>query len=170
MDREFPYYNFVGTGLYALTYGDVFRMVDDWIRNKSARSHHIACVNAFCVTLAMKDDRLRRIYNGADLAGPDGVPFVRWIKKSLGRPCDRIAAPDIIQQLAEHSKITGYTFYLYGGDSDVVVKMKGFLEDKFPHIRVVGYRSPPFRELTEEEDNEICDEINALKPDIIRGC
>ena len=45
--------------------------------------------------------------------------------------------------------------------------MKEFLEEKFPNIRIVGYRSPPFRLLTSEEDAAVCDEINRLKPDII---
>jgi len=159
--------NFIGTGIDAVTYKDIFNSVDKWIANKEGRSHHIACVNAFCVTLALKNKRLARIYNGADITGPDGVPFVKWIKRTLKVPCDRIAAPDTMLELAEHSKTTGYTFYLYGGDPDVVVKMKEYLEERFPHIKIVGYYSPPFRALTDEEDAAICEEINHLKPDII---
>ena len=159
--------NFLGVGLDAITYDEVFSKVDEWIADKSVRSHHIACINAFCVTLAMSDERLARIYSGADIAGPDGVPFVKWIKLFLKQPCDRIAAPDTILELARHSEKTGYTFYLYGGDSEVVVKMKEFLEQRFPHIRIVGYQSPPFRPLTDEEDAAVCDELNRLKPDII---
>ncbi|VAX09573.1 N-acetylmannosaminyltransferase [hydrothermal vent metagenome] len=165
--NTFKVANFIGIGIDAVTYEDIFNSIDKWIANKEGRSHHIACVNAFCVTLALKNKRLARIYNGADITGPDGVPFVKWIKRTLKVPCDRIAAPDTILELAKHSKTTGYTFYLYGGDPDVVVKMKQYLEDRFPHIRIVGYYSPPFRALTEEEDAAICEEINRLKPDII---
>ena len=159
--------NFLGIGLDAITYNEVFSKVDRWIADKSGRSHHIACINAFCVTLAMNDERLARIYNGSDIAGPDGIPFVKWIRAFLKQPCDRIAAPDTILELARHSEKTGYTFYLYGGDSEVVVKMKEYLEGRFPHIRIVGYQSPPFRPLTQEEDAAVCDELNRLKPDII---
>lgn len=159
--------NFLGVAIDALTYDDMFEMVDQWILNKSVRSHHIACINAYCVTLAMKDPRLARIYNGADIIGPDGMPFVWWIKRFLKVPCDRFAATDIILQLAEHSKQTGYTIYLYGGAPAIVVKMKEYLEERYPHIRIAGYTSPPFRPLTEEEDAAICDEINSLRPDII---
>lgn len=160
-------YNFIGTELDAITYEEIFEKIDGWIKDKDGRSHHIACINAFCATLATEDERLSRIYSMADIAGPDGIPFVKWIRRSLKKPCDRIAAPDTILELAKHSKKTGYTFYLYGGHPDVVVKMKEFLEGKFPHIQIVGYMSPPFRPLTEEEDEQICAEINALKPDII---
>ena len=45
--------------------------------------------------------------------------------------------------------------------------MKDKLEELYPHINIVGYQSPPFRPLTEMEDQAVCDEINKLKPDII---
>lgn len=165
--QEYPIVNFLGIGVDAITYEQVFQAVDGWISDKEGRSHHIACVNAFCVTSALKNPRLARIYNGADIAGPDGIPFVKWIRRALKVPCDRIAAPDTILELARHSAKTGYTFYLYGGAPEVVVKMKGYLEGRFPHVRIVGYYSPPFRELTPEEDSDLCAEINSLKPDII---
>lgn len=159
--------DFLGIKLDAVTYRELFDLVDAWVADKQGRSHHIACINAFCVTLAQKDARLRRIYNGADIAGPDGMPFVRWIRFFKSMPCDRIAAPDTILALSKESKQRNYTFYLYGGDPAMAVGMKDYLERRFPHIRIVGQRSPPFRPLTAEEDDEICREINALQPDII---
>lgn len=159
--------NMLGVGLDAVTYEDVFRKIDGWIADKEGRSHHIACVNAFNVALAQQNKELYRIYNSADITGADGMPFVRWIRAVKGLPCDRIAAPDTILKLAEHAKKKKYTFYLYGGSPEVCVKMKEFLEAKFPHIRIVGHYSPPFRQLTEEEDEAIVAEINRLQPDIV---
>ncbi len=159
--------NFLGIGIEALTYEDMFRKADSWLQDKRGRSHHIACINAFCVTLTLKNKRLAKIYNGADIAGPDGMPFVKWIHTFLKIPCDRFAAPDITLQFAERAKEKGYTFYLYGGAPDVVVEMKKYLEKKFPHIDIVGYYSPPFRILTKDEDEKIISEINNLAPDIV---
>ena len=159
--------NFLGVGLTPITYSQLFSLVDKWIKNKSGRSHHIACVNAFCCALALNNKEVKRIYNSADITGVDGMPFVRWIRLFKRQKCDRIAAPDTILELAKHSKITGYTFYLYGGAPDVCIKMKQYLENLFPYIKIVGCYSPPFRQLTEEEDQQIVDEINKLKPDII---
>ena len=159
--------NMVGVGLDPITYEELFKKVDGWIADKKGRSHHIACVNAFNVALSTKNRELYRIYNSADITGADGMPFVRWIRTVEGTPCDRIAAPDTILQLAAHAKIKNYTFYLYGGSPDVCVKMKEYLEQQFPHIRIVGHYSPPFRELTQEEDDQIVAEINRLKPDLI---
>jgi len=161
------YVNFVGIGVDAITYDKLFTKVDDWIADKTSRSHHIACVNAYNVALSVKNKELYRIYNNADITGADGIPFVKWINKIEKMDCDRIAAPDTILMLAEHAKVKNYTFYLYGGAPDVCVKMKEFLEEKFPHINIIGHMSPPFRKLTAEEDEKIINEINALQPDII---
>jgi N-acetylglucosaminyldiphosphoundecaprenol N-acetyl-beta-D-mannosaminyltransferase len=74
------FFNFTGVGIEAITYGEMEARVDHWLADKSSRSHHIACLNAYCISLAMLNDRLRRIYNHADISGPDGIPFVRWIR------------------------------------------------------------------------------------------
>jgi N-acetylglucosaminyldiphosphoundecaprenol N-acetyl-beta-D-mannosaminyltransferase len=145
----------------------MFDRIDEWLKSKDARSHHIACINAYCTTLAMNNERLRKIYNGADIVGADGIPFVLWIRKVLKARCDRLAAPDILLQLAHRAKHAGYSFYLYGGAPDVVANMKKTLEQKFPQINIVGVMAPPFRPLTEEEDREITNEINRLRPDIV---
>ena len=162
-----PVANFLGIGIDALTYGDLFTFVNEYISDKRRRSAHIACVNAYCATLAARDEKLTRIYNGADIVGADGYPFVLWIRHVLRRRTDRIAAPDTLLALAEHSRETGYTFFLYGGAPEVVVAMKGYLERRFPHIQIVGYLSPPFRQLTELEDANVCATINAVAPDIL---
>ncbi len=161
------YFNFAGTGIEALTYDDMEVRIDQWLGNKTGRSHHIACLNAFCVSLAIGDSRLREIYNSSDIAGPDGMPFVKWIRLFMNLHCDRFAAPDIVLHLAERARDKGYTFYLYGGAPDVLEKMKVFLLKRFPHINIVGANSPPFRALSVLEDDAICAEINVLKPDII---
>ena len=160
-------YNFIGVDIQALTYPEFFSAVDQWLSNKSGRSHHIAVINAFCAITAVKNPKVAEIYQKADLIGPDGMPFVYWLRKILKRPCDQFDASSIVMNLARESKNKRYTFYLYGGHPDTLNQMKARLESLYPHILVVGHRSPPFRPLTPEEDQAVCDEINRLKPDII---
>lgn len=160
-------YNFVGIDVEALVYSDFFDKVDRWIQDKIGRSHHVAIINAFCAAMALKDAKLKQIYREADLIGPDGRPFVYWLRLFLKTPCNQFDASSIVMELAREAKNKEYSFYLYGGDSDVVVKMKEKLELFYPHIQIVGYHSPPFRALNPEEDRAICDELNRLKPDIV---
>jgi N-acetylglucosaminyldiphosphoundecaprenol N-acetyl-beta-D-mannosaminyltransferase len=159
--------NFAGVGIEAMTYGEMDERIDRWTADKAGRSHHLACLNAYCVALSLRDDRLKRIYNSADVAGPDGMPFVRWMQRVMKMPCDRLAGADIMLHLAQRAKQRHYTFYLYGGEFEVLERMQAELLDAFPYLRIVGASSPPFRELSPEEDQAAVDEINALQPDIL---
>lgn len=162
-----PHVNFLGVPVHALTYDEMAARVDGWLKDKSGRSHHIACLNAYCLTLACDDPRLARIYRAADIAGPDGMPFVYWIRAVHRRACDRLYAPDVVLELAGRARRAGYSFYLYGATPDVLQRMEAHLKARFPYLHIVGRRSPPFRPLTADEDDELCREINALRPDVL---
>jgi len=159
--------NFVGVGVQALTYGDMLERIDKWRENKEARSRHIACINAYCLAKAIEDKQLRDIYNTADIAGPDGMPFVYWIRWIGGLRCDRFYAPDVLFQIVRRAREREYSFYFYGGAPQVLEKMIIYLKHKYPYINIVGFHSPPFRELTPDEDQRICEEINSKRPDIL---
>ena len=165
--RDLKLVNFIGVGVHALTYEDMFNRLDLWLVHKQDRSHHIACLNAYGLSLTLSDSHLAEIYSKADIAGPDGMPFVYWIRRIIGENCDRFYAPDIVLQIAQYAKSRNYSFYLYGGSPEVVLRMKQYLIDRFPYLRIVGTHSPPFRELSEAEDKAICAEINSLQPDIL---
>ncbi len=161
------HFNFLGIGIEALTLDTMGQRIDQWLLNKNSRSHHIACINAYCISLSLSDKRLNEIYNHSDIAGPDGMPFVRWIRIAVRRNADRFCAPDVALYLAKRAEEKGYTFYFYGGAPDVLDNMKKCLLSKFPYLRIVGSYAPPFRPLTAEEDAAICSEISGLKPDIL---
>ncbi len=164
---KYKRYNFLGTDVEALTYDDLYNMVDEWLKDKRSRSHHIAVINAYCSALAYKNSKISEIYNKADIVVPDGMPFVYWIRTFLNVPCDQFDASSVVTKLAEKSRNKNYTFYLLGGYPKITEKMKEKLEMMYPYINIVGYNCPPFRPLTKEEDQAICDEINRLKPDIL---
>lgn len=159
--------NFAGVMVDAVTYDDMFRLVDSWIAGESVRSHHIACINAYCAALALDDPYLTSIYNSADIAGPDGMPFVYWIRWLHKLACDRFYAPSVVSELIERSQRTGYSFYFYGGAPEVLERMITALMEQHPHLRVAGHYSPPFRPLSEDEDREVCERIDRASPDIL---
>ena len=153
-------YNFLGIEIEALTYTSLYDHVDNWLKSKNYRSHHIAVINAHCVMSAFKDRRVLNIYNRADLIGPDGMPFVYWLRLFRQTPCEQFDATNVLVKLIERAQEKQYSFYLYGGHPDVVANMKENLEKNYPYINILGYYSPPFRPLAQEEDDAICEEIN----------
>src|SRR5207244_1687193 len=67
----------------------------------------------------------------------------------------------------ERAERQGWRCYMYGGSEIVVNRLTERLTARFPHLQIVGAYSPPFRELTAEEDDAVTRALNAAKPEII---
>lgn len=119
------------------------------------------------VVSAKEDPKIEKIYNAATMAAMDGMPIVKIGRRS-GFTCERCAAPDIMGEVFAESIKQGKTHYFYGGkDIGVLEKLKTNITRDYPGIQIVGMHSPPFRPLNEEEDRQICKEINDLHPDLV---
>lgn len=116
---------------------------------------------------AKENVAIAEMYNKATVAAIDGMPIVK-IGLKKGFKCERCAAPDIMGKVFSESVKCGKKHYFYGGkNEEVLKKLKSNLEKTYPGIQIVGMYSPPFRDLTEEEDKRICEEINGLAPDFV---
>lgn len=127
----------------------------------------IDLVGVPAIISAKEDPKIAEMYNKSTMAAIDGMPIVK-IGLKKGFNCERCAAPDIMGMMFEESVKQGKTHYFYGGkDDEVLKKLRINLERDYPGIQIAGMYSPPFRPLTEEEDQQICDEINSLHPDFL---
>ena len=102
---------------------------------------------------------------------PDWLPrtgCLVWLSRLRGfRHVERVYGPDLMLALCERSVHTGYRHFFYGGDRDVPDRLAGNLQRRFQGLRVAGGHSPPFRALTDEEDEAIVKLIDAARPDIV---
>lgn len=159
--------NILGISLDCLSYREMHQIFKGWLSDKNSRSHSLALVNVNCCVSALFDHRLLSLYNSADLVGVDSMPFLRWARAFYKKESDRFYAPDLMLEASSKAKEYGYTFFLYGGSPGAPEKMEAYLRDRFDGINIVGKYSPPFRTLTADEDQAICDMINAASPDIL---
>ncbi|SET02141.1 N-acetylglucosaminyldiphosphoundecaprenol N-acetyl-beta-D-mannosaminyltransferase [[Clostridium] aminophilum] len=119
------------------------------------------------VNSAKADPKVAEMYASSSFAAIDGMPIVKIARKK-GFNCERCSGPDIMGMMFEESVRQGKTHYLYGGkDDEVLIRLRTNLERDYPGIQIVGMYSPPFRPLTDEEDEKICSEINFLHPDFL---
>ncbi len=117
--------------------------------------------------VCMEDEQMANFYNDLTYVAVDGMPIIKQAKKKkiFGERCP---GPDIMDLIIKDGIDKNKTHYFYGGKNDEVLKkIKINLTSRYPKIQIVGMYSPPFRDLTEEEDNKICSEINKLKPDYV---
>jgi len=126
----------------------------------------LTCVDS--MINAYKSPLFRDICNNAFLSLPDGLPLV-WVARSRGNHVIRnnTRGTELMYKFFEYTCNKQYKHYFYGGKEGIAEQLKNKLETKFPGVKIVGTYCPPFRKLTEAEDNEICEMINATKADII---
>jgi len=109
---------------------------------------------------AREDPEAGAAVRAATLAVPDGQPLV-WALRALGHPrATRIYGPDLMLAFCARATERGIPMFLYGGRTEqALAQLEGRLRERFPGIAIAGGYSPPFRELSEREEQEVCARI-----------
>jgi N-acetylglucosaminyldiphosphoundecaprenol N-acetyl-beta-D-mannosaminyltransferase len=142
----------------------------DWI--DATIAHHrkgYVCVAAVhTVMVCQEDPELRAAVLKADFTVPDGQPLV-WAMNALGHNLpSRVYGPTLMEKACERAATTGVRMYLYGGrNQGALVQLALNMRRKFPGLQIVGGYAPPFRDLTDEEEAAVIDEINRARPDVV---
>jgi N-acetylglucosaminyldiphosphoundecaprenol N-acetyl-beta-D-mannosaminyltransferase len=75
----------------------------------------------------------------------------------------RVSGADLMENFFALSSKEGFSNYFYGDTTETLEELNKKLLLKFPNLKIVGSYSPPFRKLTEKEDEEIINKINIAK-------
>lgn len=139
--------------------------IERWVT--AGEQHYVCVTGVHGVMESQRDSELRAIHNRSGLTTPDGMPMV-WAGHRAGATwMKRVYGPDLMLAVLARAVELGRTSYLYGGREGIPDLLAEQLLARFPGLSIVGAYSPPFRELTPEEDSAIVDRINAADPDLV---
>ncbi len=158
-------FDVLGVHVSAVNLDRALAQFERWI---AARSPHYVCVTGVHgVMESQADPALCQIHNKAGMVTPDGMPLV-WLGKLAGhRDMDRVYGPDLMLKVCEASTERGWKHFFYGGGDGVAEQLRDRLTQRFPQLQVVGMFTPPFRPLTEEEDQTLIEQIDVSGADIV---
>lgn len=115
---------------------------------------------------AEKSSKIKKAQDNATICAVDGMP-IHWMAKMKKIESERCGGPDIMDKIIEIGVSKGYRHFFYGSTDEVLGLLKVRLEKKYPGIQIVGMYSPPFRPLTEEEDEQVVKMINEANADFV---
>ncbi len=124
------------------------------------------CEAHLCVCAA-RDSRVRRALQEAHFCLPDGVAATLGARLLGKRLPERLPGPSVMMDVCEHGLARGFRHFFYGGAQGIPDRLSEKLRERFPGLQVAGTYSPPFRELTPEEDEAVVVMINRCRPDIV---
>lgn len=157
-----PTVNILGVNIAAINMDWLLQFTKENIEKLSG--DYICVSNVHTTVTSSEDEAYKAIQNGGIMAIPDGGPLSSVGRKRGAKEMARTTGPSY---MGEVLKIGGYRHFFYGSTVETLEKLSANLSKDYPQSIVTGLYSPPFRELTEEEDNEIIEMINNTNPDFV---
>lgn len=141
---------------------------------KQASSGIVACHAVHAIVTASCDTELRQQVNEFAMITPDGQP-VRWGLNLLHRTGlkDRVYGPELTRRVCHAAAKEGVSIYLYGGTPEILDLLQTNLHKQVPGLTIAGAEAPPFRKLSEDENQAACTRINESGAGIVMiglGC
>jgi N-acetylglucosaminyldiphosphoundecaprenol N-acetyl-beta-D-mannosaminyltransferase len=129
---------------------------------------YVCCAPVHALMVAQRDAEARDALRNSSVVVPDGMPLV-WAANLMGESLrDRVYGPELMERYNERCRDHGHRVWLYGGrDQGSLAQLALNMHKANPGMRIVGGYSPPFRPLTESEEDEIARQINAARPDVL---
>ena len=143
------------------TIQDIADKLDEW------RGQYICVSNVHTTVMAHENPEYMKIQNEAVMALPDGSPLSSYSRENGKTTAKRVTGPDLMKELLTRSGEHGYRHFFYGSTEDILTKLREKIESNYPDAKIAGMISPPFRELTEEEDEAYIKQINDAAPDFV---
>lgn len=163
--EEIPVCNILGVDIAAIDMGWLIHYLNN---NIAQLSGDYMCVsNVHTTVTAYEDAEYRKVQNGGIMAIPDGGPLSSVGQKRGFKDMKRTTGPSLMGEIFKISVTKGYRHYFYGSTDETLEKLYSSLIENYPGIQIAGMYSPPFRQMTEEEDKAIIERINETKPDFV---
>ncbi len=159
-----------GVNIFNIDFNEATEIVKNFL--KEDKIHKIYTPNTEIVMEARDNEEIRAIINSGDLIIADGIGLIygsRMKKKPLK---ERVTGFDISMELIDIANKEGYSLYLLGAKPGVAKRAAENLKKDYPNLNVVGHHDGYFKGThigmkNHEEEIQVIEEINSLKPDII---
>lgn len=125
-------------------------------------------VNAHCLNLLRKDERLRRFFRQAEIVFSDGAGVVLGARILGRRIPGRITYADWLPSLAVPAETENLSLFFLGSRPGVAEEAARKLKKQHPRLTISGALDGYFDHRSDSSDNErILRTINAASPDIL---
>lgn len=134
---------------------------------KQRQSAYACFANVHMLVEAHKNKYFAEQVNRADFVFADGVPL-RWALRLLyGIRQERIAGMDFMESIIAWANANHLKVFLYGSTDEVLRAIEQRIINEYSADILAGSISPPFRLLSEAEQNSFIEQINLSGANIV---
>lgn len=155
----------LGVGISVVDLDRAVAAIESWV--ESGLHRYVCVTGVHGVMESRSQPTLRSIHNASGMTVPDGMPMV-WAGRWCGATgIGRVRGPDLMLAVLSTAVERGWRSFLYGGKEGVPELLADRLVARFPGLQVTGTFSPPFRDLTADEDDDVVRRINLARPHLV---
>ncbi len=145
--------------LSTTNYQHTTAQISEWA--KARESRYICAANVHMLMEAHDSKEFAAIVNQADMVTPDGMPLV-WMMRLKGhRDQQRVYGPTLMLHVLDMASRENIPVGFYGDTPEVLDKLTDKMISRNKTLKISFSLSPPFRDMTPDEDREIIEKINA---------
>jgi len=160
-----PLAHVLGVDIDALNMETALARIAVMVREK--RKGYVCAAGVHGVMEAQRSRRVAEAYAASELNLPDGTPLA-WVGRLQGHASmECVTGPDLMLEIFRRPEFANVTHFLYGGVEGVAAELRSRLAREFPWVCIVGAITPPFHDLSFDEQHDFVATIAELKPDII---
>ncbi|MBZ0298780.1 MAG: WecB/TagA/CpsF family glycosyltransferase [Anaerolineae bacterium] len=157
--------NILGVGVSAIRIPETLEFIACCIARHQPT--YIVVASVHTIVSAYRRVAFRSLVNRAGLVTPDGMPLVLLCRRWGYPGTERVYGPDLMLAVCEQAARSGDRHFFYGGQPGVPEEVARRLQERFPGLPVAGTYSPPYRDLTPEEEEAVTSMINDAQPDVV---
>jgi N-acetylglucosaminyldiphosphoundecaprenol N-acetyl-beta-D-mannosaminyltransferase len=146
----------------------------EWIfehARKNDRAYGVEAASSHVPTLARHDKNFAAVMEKFSLICPDGMPVLWSVNRGLAKEeklTDRVYGPNLMLNTIQASEgHEDLKHFFLGGSPSTLKKLQDRFANDNPNASIVGVYSPPFREWSEEDLQEMIDRIKESGANLI---
>jgi N-acetylglucosaminyldiphosphoundecaprenol N-acetyl-beta-D-mannosaminyltransferase len=160
-----PHANVLGVCVEAVTMSEALERIECALLKR--QKGYVCLAGVHGIMEAQRNPAVKRAFDDSFLTLPDGTPTV-WVGRLQGLPwMQRLTGPDLMLEIFRNRQFASYRHFLYGGKPGVAQELATSLSRQFPWVQIAGTYTPPFHDLTIEEEEDLVSTIRVLKPHVI---
>lgn len=165
--NEIKSFQVLGVDVHLPAMSQVLDEIDCWIRERKGICKYIVATGMHGILEAHKRSEFRLVVKEACLLVPDGISLVIIARAKKFKVSKRLTGTDLMWNACARSETNGQSMFFYGDSEDTLNELVLRLKENFPRLIIAGTHSPPFRPLTNDEDEQEVKMINDSGADII---
>lgn len=147
----------LGMKVNPVSYESVLSEVNNWQTERSSR--YICVANVHMTMEAFDSPSYQEIINQADLVTADGMPLVWTLRKIGFKDQQRVYGPTLTEEILKMAADEQIPVGFFGSTTEVLNQLVLNVKESYPQIEIGYIYSPPFKNLTDSEDEQVVAQI-----------